>query len=703
MNASRSTRQAPKTKVLVLGDVRIDWLIVRDVLRQKEITGPGLSVAPAPAMSLVKQRGGALLLADMYQRVAGDLGRDKVVTYRGFSYQDRHSSLEAEHLDKIQPSEFPHVAVELDRYPRMKGEGSTQEKVFRVKQQIDVRASFIPIVCQPTLELDNVISSDVSVAIVEDINTGFRDQEPSEVLLGCERVVLSSRWPLRKKIGIEDNGLWTGLSSPSRGSSKRLVIVLNVSYLRAAGVQISRSLSWQKTLRELIESFRTKHLTEQLKGSTDVIARLGQEAVLHWRAESQEWQFYYYPARAEDHCKETHPGDMIGSHALFTACVGRALAEGIELGKAIKCGLVLACRLHTYAFGTDPEKVGYPLDAIPSWSADADTGDKEVQCATFDHGMCSSPFFLLTDTGGSEFDPLKIAKNIVRSGPREIERFPRAVFKKVTWVDPLEVETYRHVAALVGEYLKRSEATKPLSIAVFGPPGAGKSFGISTVAETLGDMQKLEFNLSQMDSPHSLVTAFHRARESSITGRIPLVFFDEFDSGLNGHELGWLKYFLSPMQDGKFRDGESEYSLGKCVFVFAGGTSPTFRKFQANSLKDNPAVKAAKARDFLSRLRGHVNVLGPTKAGRSDHLYLIRRALILRGAIEKRSKSLFMGDRLNINERVLEMLLRARYAHGARSIEAVLDMSRLAGKLAFGLADLPPKDQLDLHILGTES
>jgi len=41
-----------------------------------------------------------------------------------------------------------------------------------------------------------------------------------------------------------------------------------------------------------------------------------------------------------------------------------------------------------------------------------------------------------------------------------------------------------------------------------------------------------------------------------------------------------------------------------------------------------------------------------------------------------------VDDTLNIDDRVLKTLLddNVKYRHGARSIEAVLDMSRLAGK-----------------------
>ena len=33
-------------------------------------------------------------------------------------------------------------------------------------------------------------------------------------------------------------------------------------------------------------------------------------------------------------------------------------------------------------------------------------------------------------------------------------------------------------------------------------------------------------------------------RDEALRGKIPLVFWDEFDSSLEGMPLGWLRYFL---------------------------------------------------------------------------------------------------------------------------------------------------------------
>jgi hypothetical protein len=67
-------------------------------------------------------------------------------------------------------------------------------------------------------------------------------------------------------------------------------------------------------------------------------------------------------------------------------------------------------------------------------------------------------------------------------------------------------------------------------------------------------------------------------RDVGLSGALPLVFWDEFDTALEGKKLGWLRYFLAPMQDGRFQDGQLVHPIGRSIFVFAGGTSTTMEK-----------------------------------------------------------------------------------------------------------------------------
>lgn len=249
-------------------------------------------------------------------------------------------------------------------------------------------------------------------------------------------------------------------------------------------------------------------------------------------------------------------------------------------------------------------------------------------------------------------------------------------------------------------------------MAVFGPPGSGKSFGVEQVARSIESepVQTLTFNLSQFDHPDELLGALHQVRDVGLSGRLPLVFWDEFDTALEGQALGWLRYFLAPMQDGAFQEGQISHPIGRSIFVFAGGTCASMEEF-ADSLATDEQRKAAKLPDFVSRLRGFLNVLGPNPPTRkqdgSDPYYMIRRAILIRSLLERQATHLFENvngtKRLRIDNGVLRALLQiSQYKHGVRSIKSIMTMSQLAGLRSFQRSSLPAESQLDLHVDGRE-
>lgn len=209
-------------------------------------------------------------------------------------------------------------------------------------------------------------------------------------------------------------------------------------------------------------------------------------------------------------------------------------------------------------------------------------------------------------------------------------------------------------------------------------------------------IEKFDFNLSQWESPRDLAVALHRVRDSALRGKVPLVFFDEFDSKLDVVGLGWLKYLLAPMQDGVFSDGNFTHQIGRAIFVFAGGTRHTFEEFRELAESQDADVKAP---DFLSRLRGRVDVFG---ADPLRDAMIMRRAILLRSLLLRKFPSLFDSKKkMRINTSVLVAFLNVpKYLHGIRSIEALLEMSQLQGRDEFDPSLLPPFEQLQLHVDG---
>ena len=197
----------------------------------------------------------------------------------------------------------------------------------------------------------------------------------------------------------------------------------------------------------------------------------------------------------------------------------------------------------------------------------------------------------------------QVAMQVVHEGPEvALQGVPWGQFGNLLTVDRQEIESYRSIRNLVAEYAGQKQASRPLSIAVFGTPGSGKSFGVTEMAKSLlpGQIEPITFNLSQFDSADNLISAFHQVRDVGLSGKIPLVFWDEFDTSLRETPLGWLRYFLAPMQDGKFQEGQISHPIGRAIFVFAGGTSSSMAEFDKGAEKD---FTSAKGPDFVSRLR----------------------------------------------------------------------------------------------------
>ena len=294
-----------------------------------------------------------------------------------------------------------------------------------------------------------------------------------------------------------------------------------------------------------------------------------------------------------------------------------------------------------------------------------------------------------------------VAFEYVREGAKVIDGLPQLSFGAFTTVDRWEIESYQNIRNLILQYAG-ADSVRPLSIAVFGSPGSGKSFGVTQIAKNIlpGKVEKLEFNVSQFLGPSDLAVAFQKVRDVILEGKLPLVFFDEFDSDKEGIALGWVKSFLMPMQDGRFRDASGEHPLGKCILVFAGGTAPNFEEFIAPMTSEDADMrqdfKNVKGPDFISRLKGTINVLGPNPKNEQDKNHILRRALLLRGLCERK---LAMEDgRAPISPAIIRAMLQVpEYKHGARSMEAIMDMSRIEDGI-FEPAALPFHSQLALHV-----
>ena len=303
----------------------------------------------------------------------------------------------------------------------------------------------------------------------------------------------------------------------------------------------------------------------------------------------------------------------------------------------------------------------------------------------------------------------QMAFDLVKNGEENVlMHIPTAKFGKLKTIDRIEIESYHTIQNLISEYISSKNANRPLSIAIFGTPGSGKSYGLNQMAisKFSESIKKVDYNISQFSTSLELQKAFHQISDSNLEGKIPFVIFDEFDSYFH-ENWGWLKYFLSPMQDGVYKDEEGFHPIGKAIFVFVGGTSSSFSEFCGEEIKIEKEkqlflnkFRDSKGPDFISRLRGYINILGPNQVNSFDQFFMIRRAMLIRSLLEQKFPHLVNEKGIaQIDNGVLRAMLKIpKYKHESRSVEAIMDMSMLTKAKKWEQSFLPPKEQLKLHL-----
>lgn len=603
-------------------------------------------------------------------------------------------------------------SVELGRFPERASEEG-KRRVYRVGRyhgysNPNGEASFL---C-PVTEDDG----DADLVILDDENNGFHESVEN----WPQALKEEGRAPVviyKTNKPSASNSLWQHLQEHHR---KNTVAVINANDLRAAGVNISKGLSWENTALNFVWQIHNNPDISFLAQCSNLIVPFGLEGVIYYKNDgTPNSRLFFLTYEFEGGLTKEFQGGMFGLTSAFVAGLARSVAGGIQSGDGlgdsvadgIRSGMVAAQKYFSYGFGTDIADSDFPDRRVFSESEEDIIYREHIQDVSVRNSSnpnCRACWYIIKDKSSNNL--AEIAYDIVVNGEKSALKYiPIARFGNMKIVDRTEIESYHSIQKLMTEYIQLKNAPRPLSIAVFGTPGSGKSFGVTEVASSIDPklIQKISFNLSQLKGPADLAQAFHKIRDLSLSGKIPLVFFDEFDSALDG-KLGWLKYFLAPMQDGVFQEGDSVHPIGKSIFVFAGGTSNTYAEFCMENISDEnermrlyKAFQDAKGPDFVSRLRGYVNILGPNQQDEKwDQLFVIRRAMLLRSLLERKVPHLIGHDgKAQIDSGILRAMLKIpRYKHESRSMEAILEMSMLINASKWEQAYLPSKEQLKLHV-----
>ncbi len=722
-------------KVVVAGDVSFDFNLVR----QPRV--PAYYHEQVPHAVQSHRPGGAWYVAHLVRLACCDQGSEvQVLTHR-------QPSLTQDETDFA----FSRAYSIWSLHPREEG---SKETAWRIEEFLGCEP---PSADAKPLPIEGDVA-DPDLLVLDDMGQGFRDREelwPAALRDGGQ----PKRIILKTVDSLPAGRLWETLR---KEHLDRLTVVMPAAVLRAHAKAMSRAFSWDHTIelttteiqegvaaREVV---RCRRVVVQFGGAG--AASLARSRLRFGPPSEREREapdfpvrekvtferFLFDPEHLEGSWRAKRPGHVVGTTSVLTAALARHELDPASYPLFLALGRGLAAA-----------RVNHDVGGGWSRAFEADATDRELRAAYHpdrnlpdpataysaafprsfvqrDGGTDQEEFKsdLLADLTGSglEYVAAKATDVVYRGAEKALAAAPKARYGKYLTVDREEIERINAIRSLILSYQANPSDTRPLSIAVFGPPGSGKSFAIKQLAAELFGKQKavLEFNVAQLAGLSDLHKHFHLVRDAAVRGQVPLVFWDEFDTS----QLQWLKDFLAPMQDAEFQAGGAIHPFGKAIFVFAGGTCPNFESFNKSHDKSEPARDAfvkCKGPDFISRLRGFVNIKGPnpitlsdptaTSSGveeseeeweelaGKDSAHLIRRAVMLRSVLEHQYSHLIdqSSGLARISPGVVRGLLRVkRYLHGARSLESVVKMSDLAQADRFTVGDLPSPDQLSLHV-----
>jgi len=645
------------------------------------------------------------------------------------------------------------------------------------------------------------------ILVLHDAARDFRNLDPSLLRRGLEQQYKPDKtwiiWQMAAPLAtpLANSELWQIIKNKETWLP-RTILVVKVEYLRRVGLNMPDVISLEQECEIFDEFMQTSR--DKSGSPLEMLTRLG-HLVVHFRRQgvlyynngtrSLETSCYFCPDVTDDRGSR-QLGTMLGFTSILVAAIVRGLtwelihnrdiSKGIITG--IKQGVILDHLYFLHGYG-ERALLSQPGDPLPyerlfdNFTALHKSAWKDqwndYRVAAIgrpkdgDSGTWSRIEYFINNQW-QYADPSRttwkdihayaeaIAQQIVRRGLDQVVlqtedppgedspetpplkvHCPFEVHGKIKTAFRHEIDQFASIRLIIEKYLNDKNWQSPLSIAVFGPPGSGKSFTIQQIMHSVNAhsvKRLLKYNMAQFDDPEDLETVFHKVQDEAVAGEVPLVFFDEFDA----ENLTWLKYFLAPMQDGEFKAGDSTYRIGRAIFVFAGGISISWGKFYEER-KDEHSFKAAKGTDFVSRLRGYLDiktinnaddedlddrfdystvvfttdtsmaggVVAATAGRRSqsssnsmkkaqgEHVLLFRRAVLLRSLLEHHLKGAFDKNmnEVRVDANVIHAFLKVkRYVHEARSMQAIIEMSRISLGGYFQESSLPARDQLRMHV-----
>lgn len=576
---------------------------------------------------------------------------------------------------------------------------------------------------------DNIKDQTFETIVIDEAGIGFRNlPEAWPDFSKSEKIILKTTNPLCNGI------LWNELQKYNH----KLTTILNLNQIKHYNIKISNGISWEQTALDIVHGLHKNKTLKNLLNSNELIITIGSAGAIviekNKVTQAPEYNLVFDPTFMEGEWEDKFAEKMLNNIGLGCSfLMGFVSSKSISSLKTVE-NVIAGLKTMTVAMldgvfklsqhGFEHVDLSRSLKQLedrkyysafvpsPEWMTESENEDKKSIDELFSY-VHNSEWSILENNYDNfkpnykqKSDLFPLAYDLAKKGVDSIRYAPRLSLGNVTLFDRNEIENMRNIRSQVDFFDRFEDGKKPLNIAVFGPPGAGKSFIVKALAKSMFEGKKtkpdfLTFNLSQFKDVNELPGAFHAIRDSVLRGNLPIVFWDEFDS--NDYE--WLKSLIAPMQDGEFQEGKEIHPIGKAIFVFAGGMTYTMKHFIDKMKKPNYIKK--KGPDFASRISGSLNVFGPNKkpyfdivknewikeGDPKDICFSIRRALFVRTLLGSGKNPLI------IDEQLLRTLIEvSNYKGGARGLERLLKNLSVHKDREIEISDLPSKEIISMNV-----
>ena len=257
--AKKSTKQERLKKIVVTGDVTLDWFEVStppSLSHNKEIVNNWQTY---PEVKRFARPGGALLLAKF------------VLTATGMKIL----SPELRNIEKVAKDKIIHSFVKLDKFPYSTSSRDEKNIVYRVS---NYQGFAWP--DKDKLSFLSVKNDDpnADIVVLDDACNGFREAESFWPVALEKRkkpiVVIKVSRPLAK------GPLWEVIQEHH---AERLVVVISAEDLRQEGVKLSRRLSWENTAKDFVWQMASNPDLMTLNNCSCLIVLFGMDGAILYR------------------------------------------------------------------------------------------------------------------------------------------------------------------------------------------------------------------------------------------------------------------------------------------------------------------------------------------------------------------------------------------------------------------------------------